>query len=205
MSPEHDAFRVIVATGNRGKLEEIRSSLSFEGWEFVTAADLGLEAPEIEETGDSFTENALLKAQAYHELFGMPSIADDSGLIVDALGGEPGVRSARYAGAHATDEKNNGKLLVALDGLGSDMRAARFQSSVVFIDGDGQAHAAFGTCEGRIGKVPRGAGGFGYDPLFEPAAAPGRTMAELTIAEKNAISHRGAALRSLKTKLAERD
>lgn len=205
MSPEHGTFRVIVATSNRGKLEEIRSSLSFEGWEFVTAADLGLEAPEIDETGDDFTENAMLKAQAYHALFGMPAIADDSGLIVDALGGEPGVRSARYAGEHATDEKNNGKLLVALQGLGPDMRAARFQSSVVFIDGDGQAHAAFGTCEGGIGTTPIGTGGFGYDPLFLPAATPGRTMAELTVAEKNAISHRGAALCSLKAKLAERD
>jgi len=204
MAPEHASRRVIVATSNRGKLEEIRSSLAFEGWEFVTAADLGRPAPEVEETGDSFIENALLKALAYHELFGMPSIADDSGLIVVALAGEPGVRSARYSGAGATDAKNNEKLLTALEGLGPDLRAARFQSAVVFVDETGQAVAACGTCEGRIGAAPRGAGGFGYDPLFEPEETPGRTMAELTLAEKNAISHRGAALRELRGKLAGR-
>lgn len=196
--------RVVVASGNRGKLDEIRSSLAFEGWEFVTAADLGLQTPEVEETGDSFIENALLKALAYHELFGMPSIADDSGLIVDALGGEPGVRSARYSGKGATDAKNNVKLLAALEGLTPDLRAARFQSAVVFVDEDGRTVAACGTCEGRMGAAPRGTGGFGYDPLFLPDATPGRTMAELSMAQKNAISHRGAALRALRDKLAGR-
>jgi XTP/dITP diphosphohydrolase len=204
MAPEHPSRRVVVATGNRGKLDEIRSSLAFEGWEFVTAADLGPRAPEVEETGDSFIENALLKALVYHELFGMPSIADDSGLIVDALAGEPGVRSARYSGEGATDAKNNAKLLAALEGLTPDLRGARFQSAVVFVDEDGQAVAACGSCEGRIGAGPRGTGGFGYDPLFEPEEAPGRTMAELSLAEKNAISHRGAALRALRDKLTTR-
>jgi XTP/dITP diphosphohydrolase len=205
MASERPTRRVVVATGNRGKLQEIRSSLAFEGWEFVTAADLGAKAPVVEETGDSFTENALLKALAYHELFGMPSIADDSGLIVDVLAGEPGVRSARYSGEGATDSDNNAKLLVALEGVGPDLRAARFESSVVFVDENGQALAACGTCEGRIGASPCGDGGFGYDPLFEPDATPGRTMAELTLAEKNAISHRGAALRTLRDKLVARD
>jgi XTP/dITP diphosphohydrolase len=205
MASERPTRRVVVATGNRGKLQEIRSSLAFEGWEFVTAADLGAQAPEVEETGDIFTENALLKALAYHELFGMPSIADDSGLIVDVLAGEPGVRSARYAGEHASDADNNAKLLLALEGVGPDLRAARFESSVVFVAEDGRALAACGTCEGRIETSPRGDGGFGYDPLFEPDATPGRTMAELTLAEKNAISHRGAALRTLRDKLVARD
>jgi XTP/dITP diphosphohydrolase len=205
MASEHPVRRVIVATGNRGKLDEIRSSLAFEGWEFVTAADLGEPAPDVEETGDSFIENALLKALTYHELFAMPSIADDSGLLVDALGGDPGVRSARYSGEGATDARNNAKLLAELEGLGPDLRGARFQSAVVFVYENGQALAACGTCEGRIGTSPRGTGGFGYDPLFEPDATPGRTMAELTMAEKNAISHRGAALRALRDKLAARD
>lgn len=205
MGPENAPIRVIVATRNRGKLDEIRSSLAFEGWEFVTAEDLGLEAPEVEETGDSFTENALLKAFAYHELFGMPAIADDSGLVVDALGGEPGVHSARYAGAKATDARNNAKLLAALDGLAPEFRSARFQSTIVFVDDSGHAIAACGTCEGRMGTEPRGSGGFGYDPLFLPQVTPGRTMAELTLSDKNEISHRGAALRSLRDKLTVRE
>jgi XTP/dITP diphosphohydrolase len=204
MASEDPVRRVIVATGNRGKLDEIRSSLAFEGWEFVTAADLGRPAPDVEETGESFIENALLKALAYHELFGMPSIADDSGLIVDALAGDPGVRSARYSGEGATDAKNNAKLLAELEGLGPDLRGARFQSAVVLVDETGQALAACGECEGRIGTCPRGTGGFGYDPLFEPDETPGRTMAELSLAEKNTISHRGAALRALRDKLADR-
>jgi XTP/dITP diphosphohydrolase len=202
MASEHRARRVVVATGNRGKLDEIRSSLAFEGWEFVTAADLGKPAPDVREAGDSFIENAMLKALAYQELFGMASIADDSGLIVDALAGRPGVRSARWSGEGATDSKNNAKLLAELEGRGPDRRGARFQSAVVFVDVDGRTVAAYGTCEGRIGTSARGTGGFGYDPLFEPDATPGRTMAELSMAEKNAISHRGAALRTLKDKLA---
>lgn len=203
MAGDRPSRTVIVATGNRGKLDEIRSSLAFAGWEFVTAADLGRQAPDVEETGETFIENALLKALAYHELFGMPAIADDSGLIVDALAGEPGVRSARWSGPGATDAKNNAKLLLALEGLGPDLRAARFQSAVVLVDETGQALAACGTCEGRIGTAARGTGGFGYDPLFEPEATPGRTMAELSIDEKNAISHRGEALRALRDKLIE--
>ncbi len=195
--------RVVVATANRGKLEEIRSALGGHGWEFVTAADLGREALEVEETGRTFAENALLKAHAYRDAFGMAALADDSGLEVDALGGDPGVYSARYAGAGATDTDNNEKLLSALEGVAADARTARFRSVVALVAEDGAETVASGACEGAIGFAPRGTGGFGYDPLFLPDAAPGRTMAELALSEKNAISHRGAALRALDALLEE--
>lgn len=193
--------RVIVATGNRGKLDEIRSALDFPGWEFVTTADLGVEALEVEETGDTFEDNARLKARAYHDAFGIAALADDSGLEVDALGGAPGVYSSRYAGPTATDADNNVKLLAALADVPAAERAARFRSVVVLIDKDGTEFVAAGVCEGSIGSEARGDGGFGYDPLFLPVAAPGQTMAELGRADKNAISHRGAALRALRERL----
>lgn len=193
--------RVIVATGNRGKLDEIRSALDFPGWEFVTAADLGAETLEVEETADTFEGNARLKARAYQEVFGMASLADDSGLEVDALGGAPGVYSSRYAGPDATDADNNAKLLSVLADVPGARRTARFHSVIVLIGEDGVETAAGGTCEGSIGFEARGVGGFGYDPLFWPVATPGRTMAELDRAGKNAISHRGAALRELRERL----
>ena len=193
--------RVIVATGNRGKLAEIRSALDFEGWEFVTAADLGSQPLEVDETGDTFEANARLKAYAYHEAFGLPALADDSGLEVDALQGAPGVYSSRYAGPDATDADNNRRLLAALADVAPGQRVARFRSVVVLVAEDGSETIASGACEGAIGFEPRGAGGFGYDPLFLPAATPGRTMAQLELAEKNAISHRGAALRALRAGL----
>jgi XTP/dITP diphosphohydrolase len=196
-----DVRRVIVATANRGKLAEIRSALDFEGWEFVTAEDLGHEALEVAETGDTFDANARLKARAYREVFGLPALADDSGLEVDALGGEPGVYSSRYAGEDATDADNNTKLLRALKRIPAGQRGARFRSVIVFIDADGVETVAEGTCEGSIGFDPYGTGGFGYDPIFMPRETPDRTMAQLELAEKNAISHRGAALRALKAAL----
>jgi XTP/dITP diphosphohydrolase len=193
---------VIVATGNRGKLAEIRSALDFEGWEFVTAADLGAETLEVEETGDTFIANARLKAHAYHEAFGLPSLADDSGLEVDILGGAPGVYSSRYAGdCCGGDAANNARLMIELEEVPVPARGARFHSVIVFVDEQGAETVAEGTCEGAIGFEPRGNGGFGYDPLFLPDATPGRTMAELALEEKNAISHRGAALRALKVAL----
>lgn len=194
--------RVIVATGNRGKLAEIRSALDFEGWEFVTAADLGAQALEIEETGETFLANARLKAHAYRAAFGLAALADDSGLEVDALGGAPGVYSSRYAGSGASDADNNVKLLAALADVPAHSRTARFRSVIVLVDEHGAETVAEGTCEGAIGHGPRGESGFGYDPLFLPHATAGRTMAELAMAEKNAISHRGAALRALKGQLA---
>jgi len=195
--------RVIVATGNRGKLDEIRTALDFPGWEFVTAADLGAETLDVEETGDTFVDNARLKARAYHNAFGIPALADDSGLEVDALGGAPGVYSSRYAGPDATDADNNVKLLSALADVPDAERTARFRSLIVLVDADGTETIAEGACEGSIGHEPRGTGGFGYDPLFLPHATPGRAMAELDRAEKNAISHRGAALRALRELLGD--
>jgi len=192
------ASRVIVATANRGKLTEIRAALGFTGWEFVTAADLGAEPLDVEETGATFEENARLKALAYHEAFGLPALADDSGLEVDVLGGAPGVYSSRYAGGCCSgDAENNARLMMELEEVPAGQRSARFRCVIVFLDADGKETVASGVCEGAIGHEPRGEGGFGYDPLFWPAAAPGRTMAELALEEKNAISHRGAALRAL--------
>ncbi len=195
--------RVVVATKNPGKLEEIRATLAFPGWEFVSEAELG-EWPDVEETGETFVANARIKALAVREHTGLASLADDSGLEVDALDGEPGVYSSRYAGPCASDAENNSRLLLALQDAPVLQRTARFRCAMVFIDDDGNETVSQGACEGSIGFEARGNGGFGYDPLFLPDAVPGRTMAELTTREKNMISHRGAALRALREML-ERD
>jgi len=202
MGSERAVKRVVVATGNRGKLEEIRAALDFESWQFVSADDLDAEWPSPEEDGETFEDNARIKATAALERFGMAALADDSGLQVDALEGEPGVHSSRYSGECATDAQNNERLLLALGDIPETARTARFCCTMVFIDQDGTETVASGTCEGVIGFSARGTFGFGYDPLFWPAATPGRTMAELSVAEKNAISHRGAALRDLRARLA---
>jgi XTP/dITP diphosphohydrolase len=195
--PAGDRRRIVVATGNAGKLEEIRTALDIPGWTFHAAGELG-EWPDVPEDGESFLDNALIKARAAVELFGLTALADDSGLQVDALGGDPGVRSSRYAGDDATDADNNAKLLRALAGVPSDERTARFRCVVVLVGADGSVVSEMGSCEGSIAESPAGDGGFGYDPLFLPDAMPGRTMAQLDLAEKNAISHRGTALRALR-------
>ena len=194
-------IEVVVATSNHGKLVEIRSALDFGGWRFVAARDLDEEWPSPPEDGDTFEDNARIKAVASRERFALAALADDSGLEVDALDGAPGVYSSRFAGPCATDAENNSRLLLALKGIAVEHRTARFRCTIVFIAPDGTETVATGTCEGRIGPAPRGEHGFGYDPLFEPEATPGFTMAELSLAEKNAISHRGAALRDLRAKL----
>lgn len=194
-------IRVVVASNNHGKLAEIRSALAIPGLEFVAAGDLDAEWPSPEEDGETFEANAMIKATAARERFGMAALADDSGLEVDALEGAPGVYSSRFAGPCATDELNNERLLLALADVGASERTARFRCTIVLLDDAGRPTVASGTCEGHIGFTPRGEHGFGYDPLFEPDATPGRTMAELTLAEKNAISHRGAALSNLKSML----
>jgi XTP/dITP diphosphohydrolase len=201
-SPSDEVRLVVVATKNAGKLEEIGASLDFAGWRFVAASDIDPEWEGAEETGATFEENARIKALAAHQAFCAAALADDSGLEVDALLGRPGVRSSRYAGEDASDADNNTKLLSEL--ADAEKRSARFRCTIVFIDEDGSETLATGTCEGSIGQAGRGDGGFGYDPLFLPDATPGKTMAELTIAEKNAISHRGAALRELRRKLVQR-
>jgi len=193
---------VVVASSNHGKLAEIRSTLDFPGWRFAPANELDSEWPNPEEDGETFEDNARIKARASRERFAFAALADDSGLEVDALEGAPGVYSSRFSGPCATDAENNARLLLALQDVPEAQRTARFRCTIVFIAEDGTETVATGTCEGRIGFETRGDHGFGYDPLFLPDATPGRTMAELPLAEKNAISHRGAALRALRAKLA---
>lgn len=196
------ASTVVVATGNMHKLVEIEDILSgvLPGVRFVALGQLG-EFPDPEETGSTFLENALIKAEAAVEETGLSAIADDSGLVVDALDGEPGVYSARYAGVHGDDAANNAKLLEKLAGVPDGERAARFMSVIALVDASGAVLTGEGACEGVIGHEGRGEHGFGYDPLFLPNDTPGLTMAELEPAQKNAISHRFHALQNLSREL----
>lgn len=200
------ARTIVVATGNMHKLVEIGAILSrvLTDVRFVALGQLG-DFDDPEETGTTFLENALIKAEAAVEQTGFPAIADDSGLVVDALDGEPGVYSARYAGVHGDDAANNAKLLANMEGVADADRTARFVSVVALIDADGLVTYGEGTCEGMVGYEERGEFGFGYDPLFLPDDTPGKTMAELTPDEKNAISHRFHALQALAAKLAGED
>lgn len=193
--------RVIVATNNAHKLAEIETALDFPGWTFAPLSALG-SYPEPVEDGETFEDNARIKARAAFEHGRCAVIADDSGLVVDALDGAPGVHSSRYAGTHGDDEANNAKLLRELEGVPDARRTARFVSTLVFIDADGTETVSVGTIEGRIGHELRGEEGFGYDPLFIPDVFGGtRTLAEVSMDEKNAVSHRGNALRALRSKL----
>lgn len=188
---------LVAATGNRGKLREIERLLDGFGWEVAAQSEFGVEPPP--EDGLTFVENAILKARHAAERTGRPALADDSGLVVDALGGAPGIRSARYAGPGGGDAANNEKLLRALAGVPEGERAARFECAVVWMrhPRDPVPLIAHGTWAGRVLEAPRGANGFGYDPLFlDPAA--GRTAAELPPERKDALSHRGQALRALR-------
>ena len=197
------ASTIVVATGNAHKLVEIETILSraLPDVRFVALGQLG-EFPDPEETGATFLENALIKAEAAVAETGLSAIADDSGLMVDALAGEPGVLSARYAGVHGDDAANNAKLLANMAAVPDGERTARFKSVVALIHrGDGLVLSGEGACEGRIGYEPRGTHGFGYDPLFLPDDTPGKTMAELEPEEKNAISHRFHALQDLSGRL----
>lgn len=192
---------IVVATGNAHKVTEIEAILSDRlDARFKPLKELGSFEDPVED-GETFVENAFIKARAAHAATGLAAIADDSGLIVDALDGAPGVYSARYAGEHGNDAANNAKLLHELRDVPAEKRAARFASVVAYVAEDGTELFGEGFCEGTIGFEERGDGGFGYDPLFLPQATPGKTMAELTMDEKNAISHRGAALADLLSKL----
>jgi len=191
---------VFIATRNQGKLKEFAAFFADWGWAVKSLADF-TDMPEIVENGRTFEENARIKADALYEWTKLPVLADDSGLEVDALGGEPGVYSARYAGEGATDDANNAKLLAALQGVPEERRQARFRCVLVLKLDQNRQLVAEGTCEGIILKEPRGAGGFGYDPLFYIPSL-GKTMAELSPEEKNRISHRGTALRNLAEQLA---
>jgi XTP/dITP diphosphohydrolase len=190
--------RLLLATANPGKLRELRAILAGVPVELVGLDDAGLgPPPAVAETGLTFRENALLKARAYAGWAGLAAVADDSGLEVDALGGAPGVRSARYAGQGAGDRDNLDKLLRALAGVPPERRTARFRCAAVLVDpalGTWEAEAAW---EGHLLEQPRGSGGFGYDPIFVPLGWD-RTSAEVDAATKDAASHRGRAFRALR-------
>ena len=193
-------MQVVLATSNPGKQRELQSLLAPLGYEVLLQSSLGIAAPE--ETGSTFEANALLKARHAARAAALPALADDSGLEVDALGGRPGVYSARYAGAGASDAANNERLLAELEGLPPERRGARYRCVLAFVRGaeDPEPLLVSGAWDGRIGDSPRGSGGFGYDPLFIPAGLA-CTAAELPAAEKNRLSHRGKALQALLARL----
>ncbi len=192
-------MRIALATTNQGKIAEIKAVLGDADIEWVTAGP-GSGWPKVEETGATFFDNATAKAKALAEHLNMPALADDSGLEVEALGGRPGIHSARYAGPRAADADNVAKLLGELSDVPAAGRGARFVAVVVLARPDGSQVSATGTCPGAITDGPRGHGGFGYDPVFLPDGYE-KTMAELTPEEKNSLSHRGRALRALKVEL----
>ncbi len=197
--------KIILATNNAHKASEISNALDFEGWKFFTLQQAGITSDPAEDA-DTFIGNARIKAKAAaSQCPGCAILADDSGLIVDALNGDPGVYSARYAGEDASDADNNKKLLENLKNIPAEERSARFVCSLFFIDDDGEEIIAEGAIEGMIGYEEKGSDGFGYDPLFYPLAFKGeKTLAEVTQEEKNGVSHRGNALRNLKNKLDEK-
>jgi XTP/dITP diphosphohydrolase len=197
--------QLLVATRSVHKLAELRELLSVERAELVTLDDLGVEE-DVDETGATFESNALLKARFGARAMGLPTLADDSGLEVEALGGGPGVRTRRYAGEKATDEDNNAKLLAELAGLPPERREARYVCVLALALPDGAGprgglpvRVVRGTCRGRIATEARGSGGFGYDPVFEPLSEPpgGRTLGLWAPEEKNRISHRAAAAKRM--------
>lgn len=197
-------MRVVVATGNAGKLAELRDLLGDSGLDLVAQTDLGI--GDAEETGSTFIENALIKARHAARASGLPALADDSGLLVDALHGAPGLHTARYAGPQASARDNIGKLLQALDGVPDGQRGARFYACLVLLRGadDPLPLIAEGEWRGRILAAARGQGGFGYDPVFFDPALDA-SAAELDEAVKNRLSHRGRAVAALRQRLAGAD
>lgn len=190
---------LVLATKNRGKVAELRTLLSGLPLDVRTVDEIAPNLPAVIEDGATFEENAILKAQAVADATKLVTLADDSGLEVDALGGRPGVRSARFAGEGATDAENNAALLVALEDVHGAERHARFRSVVAIVDPFAAGAApivAEGKCEGTIAREPRGLGGFGYDPLFV-LEGDERSMAELSEDDKNRVSHRGKAARAV--------
>lgn len=191
---------IVAATNNQGKVREIESALKEHGIK-VLPLQAFKNIPEAIEDGKTFRENAILKATHYAKSTKHICLADDSGLEVDALGGAPGVYSARYAGILASDAENNEKLLAELKNVQKENRTARFRCVLALVEDNNILYTADGVCEGIILDAPRGQGGFGYDPLFFIPSL-GKTLAELTLDEKNAVSHRGQALCSLSNQLA---
>lgn len=193
-------MKLLLGTTNAGKVRELQSLLAGLGLEVVSLRDLP-GAPEVEEDGETYADNAHKKALTLARWSGLPTLADDSGLEVDALGGAPGVRSARYAGPQQDAVANRRKLLQALEGVAESGRTARFRCVIVFVCPDGASLESAGECEGRITLVERGDGGFGYDPVFFYVPA-GCTLAEMADGAKNEISHRGRAIVGLRDRLA---
>lgn len=189
-----------LATKNGKKLAELSRILAPLGVTVKCESDFDYTIPDVEETGTTFEENALLKARSGMQATGLAAIADDSGLCVDALGGAPGIYSARFAGEPTDNEKNNEKLLALLDGLPQEKRAARFVCCVACVFPDGTSFTVRGECEGKIAFAPQGERGFGYDPLFLSELG---SFGQLSAEEKDSISHRGKALRLLYKKLSE--
>ncbi len=186
-------MQIVLATHNRGKMEEMSAILGHLPVELL-ALDAFPEIGDIPETGNTLKENAFIKAETVHRLTGLPALADDTGLEVDALNGAPGIYSARYAGADATFEDNYQKMLKELHGIPVEKRTARFRTVIAFVNG-GEKEWVEGVAEGRIIEEKRGIGGFGYDPIFYYPPLR-KTFAELDSVEKNSISHRGKALRN---------
>jgi XTP/dITP diphosphohydrolase len=209
-TPGPDRTRLLVATRSAHKLRELRELLGLRA-ELVDLDDVGIPDEAVED-GETFEANAAIKARFFAALSGMPTLADDSGIEVDALGGAPGVRTRRYAGENATDPENNEKLLGALYGLPPARRGARYRCVLALalpevrgVRGGQPVRMSQGTMEGRIAAAPKGNGGFGYDPIFEPAVEPpgGRTLGEWSAEAKNRISHRGKAARRMHRILTE--
>ena len=189
----------VIASNNKKKIEELERILNPLEIYTKTAEQLGKELPAVEETGTTFEENAELKAKAACESTGFPAIADDSGLVIDALGGKPGVFSARYAGEGATDEEKINKILAEMMTSGSSDRSAHFECVICCYFPNGDKIFAHGRCNGTIGYAPRGTNGFGYDPIF--FVEGNKTFAELSDNQKDVMSHRGKALKDLSVQL----
>ena len=197
--------KIVLASGNAGKLSELRELLAGSGIELTAQNELGI--GDAEETGLTFVENAILKARYAARTSGMPSLADDSGLCVDALDGAPGLYSARYAGVHGDNAANNAKLLRELEGVPDAQRTAHFVCVLALLHNadDPDPIIATGRWHGRVLHAPRGERGFGYDPVFLPDDGDGLGSAEIDPALKNRISHRGQALTALRQMLGTRD
>ena len=194
--------KLLIATRNRGKLRELIELLGDIPYELVSLGDMGIHN-DVDETGRTFEENAVLKAETYCRLAGILTLADDSGLEVDALGGDPGARSARYAGPDATDSDRVEFLLGKLSGTDPETWTARFRCVIAIAEPGRPTSLHFGSCEGRIVSEPRGENGFGYDPVFEFPEI-GLTMAELSDERKNSVSHRAEAARKAAEELRKR-
>lgn len=193
-------MKFFIATKNEGKIREFKRIFSELGISIVTEKDLEKPVPEAVEDGKTFADNALIKARAGAKFTGLPTVADDSGICVDALGGRPGILSARYAGKHGDDAANNAKLLSELSGVPSEKRTAHYTCVIACVFPDGREFTVSGRCDGIIDFAESGTGGFGYDPLFIGEAGK---FSEVTSEQKDAVSHRGKAVRLFREKIGE--